>query len=192
MPPEPQVRSARRADAPHLAAFVDLASEGLARRIWAAVAEPGEDLLAVGIRRAERDDADFSWRNALMAELDGAVAGGVVGYRLDAPDGPDDDMPPLARPLVALERIAAGTWYVNVLATYPEMRRRGVAGALLAASVRRAGGEPLSLIVGDGNTAARAVYARHGFVERARRPVAGDGDWRGGSRDWVLMLREGG
>ena len=46
---------------------------------------------AVGTRRAARDEGAFSWRNAVIAELGGAVAGGLVAYRIgDAPEPLDD------------------------------------------------------------------------------------------------------
>jgi ribosomal protein S18 acetylase RimI-like enzyme len=186
--PEPRVRPATKADAVDMARFVDLASEGLARRFWAEMAEPGEDLFAVGARRAARDEGAFSWRNAWIAEVDGAVAGGLVGYRIgDAPE-PVEEAPPIARPLVALENEALGSWYVNVLATYAPLRGRGVATALLRQAAALAGGADLSLIVADGNVAARRLYSRFGFVERARRPIVREG-WESGSREWVLMLR---
>ena len=81
--------------------------------------------MAVGARRAARDEGAFSWRNAVIAELGGAVAGGLVAYRIGPDPEPLDDVPPLFRPLQALENRALGTHYVNVLATYPEFRRRG-------------------------------------------------------------------
>ena len=84
---ELRLRPARREDAADLARLVDLASEGLTSYIWAEMAEPGEDALAVGVRRAARDEGAFSWRNAVMAELDGSVAGGLVSYPIgDEPE----------------------------------------------------------------------------------------------------------
>ena len=189
--PEPAVRPATPADAADLARFVDLASEGLVRGFWAAMAEPGEDLHAVGARRAARDEGAFSWRNATIAEVDGAVAGGMVAYRIGDTAEPVDEVPPIARPLVELENAALGTWYVNVLATHAGFRRRGVAGALLRQAAQAAGWTGLSLIVADRNTSARRLYEGFGFVESARRPIVKEG-WECASRDWVLMLRQPG
>ena len=188
-PPEPRLRPATPADAADLARLVDLASEGLTRHFWARMAEPGEDVFAVGVRRAARDDGAFSWRNAVMAEIDGAVAGGLVTYRIgDAPE-PVDEAPPIAQPLLALENQALGTQYVNVIATYAPFRGRGVATALLREADRRdAGRAGLSLIVADANAVARRLYEGFGFAERARRPIVKD-DWLCDSTEWVLMLR---
>jgi ribosomal protein S18 acetylase RimI-like enzyme len=189
--PEPGIRPATPADAADLARFVDMASEGLARRFWAAAAEPGEDLIAVGARRAARDEGSFSWRNAVIAELGDRVAGGMVGYRIAEIPEPVEEAPAMARPLIELENEAPGTWYVNVLATYPWARGRGVASALLRHAAEAAEGAPLSLIVADGNAGARRLYEGFGFVERARRPIVDEG-CESASREWVLMLRASG
>jgi ribosomal protein S18 acetylase RimI-like enzyme len=189
--PEPAVRPATRADAADLARLVDLASEGLVRRFWAEMAEAGEDVFAVGERRAARDDGAFSCRNAWIAEVGGGVAGGMVGYRIGDVPEPVDEASPIARPLVALENQALGTWYVNVLATYAAFRGRGVATALLRQAEAMGGSAGLSLIVADGNRAARRLYERFGFVERSRRPIVKEG-WESASREWVLMLRPAG
>jgi ribosomal protein S18 acetylase RimI-like enzyme len=153
------------------------------------MAEAGEDVWEVGRRRAARDEGAFSWRNAVMAELDGAVAGGLVTYRIGQEPEPLDDLPPMFRAIQALENQALGSQYVNVLATYPAFRRRGVASALMAEADRRAAGATAtSLIVADRNATARRLYDALGFVERARTPIVKDG-WRCASDEWVLMTK---
>jgi ribosomal protein S18 acetylase RimI-like enzyme len=186
---EPSLRPATPADAADLARFVDMASEGLARLVWAGMAEPGEDLLAVGARRAARDEGAFSWRNATIAELGGRVAGGLVAYRIGPDPEPLDDVPPLFRPLQALENRAIGSHYVNVLATYPEFRRQGVGRRLLAEAERQAAGASgLSLIVADRNLRARRLYEAFGFRAVAEEPMVKDG-WTSEGSAWVLMLK---
>jgi ribosomal protein S18 acetylase RimI-like enzyme len=192
MPPEPpRLRPARREDAPDLARLVDLASEGLASYLWAEIAEPGEAPFDVGVRRAERDAGAFSWRNAVIAELGGAVAGGLVTYGIGEAPEPPEEQPPMFRPLQALENRALGTLYVNVLATYPALRGRGVGSRLLAEAERQAGRRNLSLIVADRNLTARRLYEAFGFVEIAREPMVKDG-WATASDAWVLMVRDAG
>ena len=187
LPEAPVIRPARREDAADLARCVDLASEGLVRLVWAELAEPGEDVMAVGARRAARDEGDFSWRNATIAAVEGRVAGGLVAYRIGAPE-PLDGLPPAFRPLQALENRVPGTYYVNVLATYPGFRGRGVGSRLLAEAERQSLGRGMSLIVADGNLRARRLYEAFGFREMAREAVVGEG-WTSRSRDWVLMVR---
>jgi ribosomal protein S18 acetylase RimI-like enzyme len=184
------LRPAVRADAAELARLVDLASEGLSSFLWAQMAEPGETAQEVGTRRAARDEGAFSWRNATIAGMDGAVAGALVAYRLGDEPEPVDDLPPLFQPLQALENAARGTHYINVLATYPAFRRRGVATRLLAAAAAEAAGSAgLSLIVADGNVSARRLYTGFGFRETARAPLVAAG-WTTESTAWVLMRRD--
>ena len=68
----------------------------------------------------------------------GLVAG-LIGYALpDQPEAIPETMPAMFVPLQELENLAPATWYVNVLAAYPEHRGRGYGGALLAVADRLA------------------------------------------------------
>lgn len=62
--------------------------------------------------------------------------------------------------------------YINNVAVSPEMRRQGVADALMAAFVRfgRAHLAFLTLEVRPSNDAAIALYTKHGFQPVGRRP----------------------
>ena len=71
------------------------------------------------------------------------------------------------------------------MAVVPDARGRGVGGALLSACLdhaRSRGWRALSLSVEDGNTAARALYERHGFRVTGRN---------GGSDTMVVDLARG-
>lgn len=183
------LRPARPGDAADLARLVELASEGLTSYLWARMAAPGEEPLAFGAARAARDEGAFSWRNAVIAEIGGAVAGGLVSYRIGEAPESLDALPAMFRPLQALENRAPGTQYVNVLATYPAFRRRGVAGALMAEAERLgADARGISLIVADRNAAALRLYEALGFAEAAREAMVKE-DWRSESTAWVLMLK---
>ena len=187
----PALRRAGPGDAPDLARLVDLAGEGLPAHFWAAMAEPGEAPLDVGIRRVAGGDGDFSWRNAVLAEIGGRVAGALLSYRIGEPS-PLERLPPVFRPLQALENRALGTHYVNVLATYPEFRRRGVASRLLAEAERWGrGARGLSLIVADRNHRARRLYEAFGFKEAGREAMVKEG-WQSSSSAWVLMVKPAG
>lgn len=189
MPPDAIVlRPARREDAAAIALLTDLASDGLAPHFWARIAEPGQTALAVGTERAARDEGSFSWRGAVIAEVDGSVAGGMICYPVGLEAVPLDDLPGVARPLQALENQALGCLYVNVLASFADFRRLGVARRLLAHAAERAGPAGTSLIVADSNEPALALYRRAGFVERAREPMVKE-DWPGSGTQWVLMVK---
>ena len=58
----------------------------------------------------------------------------MIGYPLaDEPEAVNyDEMPGMFVPLQQLEDLAPGTWYINVLACYPEYRGRGFGSGLLA------------------------------------------------------------
>ena len=188
----PPFRRARPDDAQGLAELVDFASEGLALYVWGKIAGPGGDPWAVGRERALRESGGFSYRNAVVLERDGRIAAGLIGYPLpDRPERIPDDMPPMFVPLQELESLAPGTWYVNVLAAYPEIRGQGLGTALLALADKLAADTDrrgLSLIVSDANTGARRLYERTGYREAGRRPKVKE-DWRNPGKDWVLLVK---
>lgn len=188
------IRDATVDDARHLAFLINLAGEGLPHTLWRQMAAPGEDPQAVGARRAARDEGSFSYRNARILDIDGSVAGMVLGYRLPDPYaiGDLDDYPAVVRPLVELESVVAGSWYINAIATYEEFRGRGVASALMRAcgeTAIRAGATKLSLIVASENRGAHALYLKLGYREIGSRPLV---TYRGGPEggQWLLMVRD--
>ncbi len=176
-------------DAQDLARLVNLAGEGLPLHLWAAMAGPGETGWDVGRQRALRDAGAFTWRNAVLAEAEGAVAGGLVTYRLAPDPQPLDGLPEAFQNLQALENLAPDSQYINVLAVYPAFRNRGIARVLLAEAARRGGGAPLSLIVADRNRPALSLYTAEGFAERARLPLRPPAGWSSDSAHWVLLTR---
>jgi ribosomal protein S18 acetylase RimI-like enzyme len=95
------------------------------------------------------------------------------------------------RPLVRLEAKAPGSWYVNVLATFPEFRRLGIGGQLLAIAEgkgRQEGAPSLSVMVGSWNAGAGRLYRSAGYSALASEPaVLFSGCPHKG--DWVLMVR---
>jgi ribosomal protein S18 acetylase RimI-like enzyme len=192
--PEPILRPARKSDAAALAILVDIAGEGMPAWLWSTLKEPGQSVLEFGRSRAARDSGAFSWRNTTVAEIDGEVAACLVDYRLADPydTGDLDDLPAVVRPLVVLESEAPGSWYVNVLATFPEFRGQGLGARLLAlaeARGRAAGAGALSIIVAGENSGAVRLYTRSGYRETARATlVQYTGCAHGG--DWLLMVKE--
>src|SRR5262244_1027965 len=128
----PPFRQATPDDAAALADLVEFASEGLALQVWSKIAGPGGDAWAIGRERARRETGSFSYRNAVVAEAGGGIAAGLIGYpQPDQPEAIAPDMPLMFVPLQELENLAAGSWYVNVLAAYPERRGHGLGTALL-------------------------------------------------------------
>lgn len=193
MSSEIQYRPARLRDCAALAILIDIAGEGLPAVLWRGLKAHGQSVLEFGRHRAQREEGGFSYRNAYMAELDGEIAGTLIGYPLDDPYELDglDEVPEMVRPLIKLEAEAPGSWYVNVLATFPEFRRRGVGEGLLALADRKAeetAAPSLSIIVGSWNEEATRLYRRRGYAETARQEALPAAEWaqRG---DWILMVK---
>lgn len=186
-------RAATKADASALAVLVDIAGEGLPAHLWGALKAPGQSILEVGRERAAREKGGFSYRNAIVAEVGGEIAACLVGYRLDDPYdlGNLAEIPELVRPLVLLEAKAPGSWYVNVLATFPEFRRQGIGMELLAIAEQRAladGAGTLSVIVAGENERAARLYQRAGFATAAREKVVPFPGYNHAG-DWVLLTK---
>lgn len=186
------IRDARPSDADHLVRFINMAADNLPLHFWKKSAAPGVDPIAYGRERAARDAGSFSYRNAWLAEVEGQVAACLLGYpTADAPEPIDPGTPAIFVPLLELEALAPGSWYLNVLATYPQFRGRGLGSALLAkaeAVTRSAGRSSISLIAEDTHQDALRLYRAKGFTEIARRPVVKD-DWPVEAREWILFLK---
>ncbi len=186
-------RTATPDDAPAMAELVNIAGEGLAAYQWERLAEPGETAWDVGRQRARRETGGFSYRNTVLVDIDREVVAALIGYPLaDDPEPTDlSELPPMFVPLQELEDTVPGTWYVNVLAAFPEHRGNGYGTALLEladAMAREAGCRGMSLIVSDANAGARRLYERLGYIERDAKPMVKD-DWRNPGRNWVLLVK---
>jgi ribosomal protein S18 acetylase RimI-like enzyme len=189
---ESPFRYTTTADASAMADLVHFASEGLALYLWTTAAPPGVDPWSIGRERAAREAGAFSYRNTVVAEAEGRVAAALIGYPIaDTPEPMPANPPPIVVPLEELEQLAPGTWYVNVLAAYPEQRGKGWGMALLGLAERFAHATArrgVSIIVADSNTGARRLYERCGYRELARRPMVKNG-WQHPGTHFVLLTK---
>jgi len=188
------IRDAARSDCAKLAQLINYAGEGLPLYLWRQMAGSGDDPWEIGRERAARDSGSFSYRNSIVAEVDGEIAGALVGYPVaDEPEPVDPvNTPAMFTPLIELENLAAGTWYVNAVAAFPDARGLGVGTELMQWAERRAdelGLRAVSLIVSDANRGARRLYERLGYEESASRPMVKE-QWRNGGENWVLMIKD--
>lgn len=186
-------RDAATTDSNALARLIDLAGGGLPMYLWRQMAGAGEDPWEIGRQRAARDTGGFSYRNSVVAEIDGKVIGALVGYPVaEEPEAIDvDNTPPMFVPLRELENLAPGTWYVNSVAVFPDARGLSVGSKLLEYAERTAnelGLRGMSLIVSDANRGARRLYERLGYREVARQPMVKE-QWQSPGENWVLMIR---
>jgi ribosomal protein S18 acetylase RimI-like enzyme len=166
-----EFRPAVREDCEHIARLYRISSDGVADYIWTRLAEEGEDILAVGQRRYEREDTAFSYQNCHVAESDGAVVGMLSAFPLYAdPDEHESD--PVLAPYSELEEDAS--FYVCGVAMYPQYRGMGGGSHFMALAEQLAekrGLTKFSLIVFEQNSGALRLYERLGYSEVARRPV---------------------
>jgi ribosomal protein S18 acetylase RimI-like enzyme len=171
---EPPLRWARKGDSRRVAELMNVAGHGLPAYVWSLSAEDGQEPIDVGAARAAREDGNFSYRNAVVAEEDGEVVALLLAYRLpEAGEAADlEEVPELLRPLVELELLAPGTFYVNGLATLPGYEGRGLGSRLLNVATDLAvqsGCEELSIEVFEQNEGAVRLYERHGCRTVDRR-----------------------
>jgi ribosomal protein S18 acetylase RimI-like enzyme len=187
------IRPARRDDAEHIARLTNIAGEDIPKHQWLQAISPSGNWLRAGTQRAARDEGNFSWRNAWIAEYCGEVSGMLLGYPLPDPYPLEDiaTVPRIVRPLVELEAEAPGSWYVNALATYPTFRDRGIGSALLATAeqqARKGGCRTLSLIVAEHNEGAVVLYARNGYCVAGRRGIVPFQGFRH-TGEWLLLRK---
>lgn len=186
------IRRARASDAAHLVRFINMAADDLPLHFWRKTVGPEGDPWALGQERAARETGNFSYRNAWLAEVDGAVGACLLGYAAEETPGPiDPDTPPIFVPLLELEALAPGSWYLNVLATYAAFRGKGLGSALLAqadAIAAASGHHSISLIAADTHQDALRLYSAKGFRQIARRPVV-KGDWAVDASEWILFTK---
>lgn len=189
----PPYRRATPADAAAMAELVNMAGEGIPLHVWTRMAETGQSPWEIGQERARRETGAFSYRNAIVREQDGEVVACLVGYALEAASAPVDysEIPPMFVPMQQLEDMVPGTWYVNVLASYPDHRGKGYGHGLLdiaEAIAADLGLHGMSIIVADSNVGARRLYERQGYSERASRPMVKE-EWQNPGSRWVLLVK---
>lgn len=186
------IRPATASDADHLVRFINMAADDLPLHFWRKSVGAEGDAIAYGRERAARETGGFSYRNAWLLESGGDIAACLLGYPAEKSPAPiDPDTPAIFVPLLELEALAPGSWYLNVLATYEAHRGKGCGAALLAQAERNAvaaGCPDISLIAADTHAAARRLYAAQGYREVARRPVVKQ-DWQVDASEWILMVK---
>ena len=119
---------------------------------------------------AANEETIYSYKNTIVAEIDGKVAGAMCAY-----DGADYQR--LKQPIVdalgedcgfaRMKETEAGEFYLDSVGVLPEYRGRGIATRLFDAQCKRAtslGYKVAGLIVDIDKPQAEALYARLGFV----------------------------
>lgn len=145
----------------------------------------GTDHHSVLAAVAQADATQYSWRYALIAEVDGSVAGAIVGY-----DGAELEKLRAGTFAIIREHIGrvptipneteAGEYYLDSVGVETEYRGCGVGRALVAALCEKAfseGHERVGLIVDSSNPKAERLYSSLGFERVDTRLFFGHQMW---------------
>lgn len=185
------IRPATISDCADLVILDDIAGRGLASYLWqCAVAEgEGDNALEIGHERYLNTDKVGNWTDATVAEVNGAIAGAAVGFLMPS----DVVFPSADNAIVAsLHRLiqrAAGSWYIDILAVYSRVGRQGIARALLADQIARAGTHAVCVVTNNDNTQALALYRGAGFFDKGRQAFVGFNDHHT-TEHWLMLRRE--
>ncbi len=187
---ETPFRLADRNDAEALAELVNFAGEGLPYHIWSELADDGQDPWEIG-RKRQAEKAEKA--QIVVVDLGKGAIAGLTGYAIGADPKPiGEEMPAMFRPLQELENQALNSWYVNVLACYPDHRGEGYGTRLLEIAEQIAAAsrlEKMSVIVAGNNAGAKRLYEKQGYQEIARRPCISNG-WQTDTKEWVLLIKD--
>ncbi len=171
------VREAKIEDAPLIAWTVAeaIGTETLERYC-------GNDGLAVLETLARAEVSQYSFRNALVAEIDGVPAGAIVGY-----DGALlRELRPITFALIRgktgkvleiEEETQPGEFYLDSVGVRPEFRGLGVGRELILKMCERAfssGHDKVGLLVDAENPRAEKLYTALGFVRVAEKRFCGN------------------
>lgn len=141
----------------------------------------GENYLEVLSAVARAENTQYSWVNAIVAECDGKIVGGVVGY-----DGAL--LKPLRKGTLDIIRQLVGRapsipnetddseYYLDSVAVHEDFRGRGIGKLLVEAFCNKAfdaGAQRVGLIVDVENPDAQKVYTSVGFRAVGQRMFFG-------------------
>lgn len=171
------LRAAKRSDAADLAILDNIAAHGLSAWFWQDAVKQGKagDAYSFGRARFQDDASVYGWKNSVVAEKDGVIAGSACGYVMPEPDEDVEAVKTNAKPFVPvfeLFSLAVSEWFVDSLAVYENARRQGIGSLLLDNSLKHCREKRInraSLVVEDSNGSAVALYGSRGFRERDRR-----------------------
>jgi ribosomal protein S18 acetylase RimI-like enzyme len=173
---KPPFRRAQKEDCYRIAELFSMSSGGVADYVWSTLDYPGLTILEIGEQRYAREDTDFSYRNCVVADIDGDVAGMLVSFQI-AEDQAAAPQPPGAGPdvLAPYRNLEVpGSYYICGLALLPQYQSQGLGGRFLEIAkglARERGCPELSLLVFEQNIGAVRLYERQGFKVIDRRPV---------------------
>ena len=179
--PKISIRAAGREDAAAIAEVVAMAiGDEVALHDYC-----GENYLGVLTEVAQTDGTQYCWRNTRVAEVDGIVAGAIVGY-----DGAllgtlregtfGVVRKHIGRTPTIPNETEAGEYYLDSVGVFTKFRGVGVGRALLKAMRDKAfaeGHQRVGLIVDTDNPQAERLYTAIGFSRVGTRKFFGHQMW---------------
>ncbi|MEK1896940.1 MAG: GNAT family N-acetyltransferase [Rhizobium sp.] len=186
------LRPAAREDATELALLTDIASHGFATWLWLTELGSGsgsDTPMERGRQKLRGDDGQGNWRDAVIAEAYGEIAGAAIGYGLDEGIRNIQADRPALKPVIDLQQRVIGSWFIGTLGVYSHLRGIGIGRRLLEDQIERAKTAPVSLITASYNEAALSLYKNNGFSETARADAVAFFE-NGRKHEWVLLTRD--
>ena len=145
----------------------------------------GDEYMAVLAEIARNEATQYSWQYAIVAEVDGAVAGAVVGYDgallQSLREGTFDVLRRcIGRTPNIVDETEAGEYYLDSVGVLPQYRGLGIGRALVEAfcsKVFAEGHNCVGLIVDFENPNAEKLYTSVGFKRINTRPFFNHQMW---------------
>ncbi len=190
------LRKATINDAAELLIIDNMSSHGMSLTFWMDAVQRGlaDDPLIFARERFSDPQSAFGWSNAMVAEMDGRIAGAVTGYEMPEPDEETEAIKrnfPGFAPVFDLFSEAVEDWFIDSLGVYPEHRGKAIAARLLDRCLetgQQSGLKKVSPVVEDGNESALKVYEKLRFTVRHTLPYV-PGEKESPSQNWLLLTR---
>ncbi|EPE98556.1 GNAT family N-acetyltransferase [Rhizobium grahamii] len=185
------LRPAAREDATELALLTDIASHGFASWLWLSELGNGgcDTPMERGRQKLRGDQGQGNWSDAVIAEAYGEIAGAAIGFGLDEGIRNIQADRPALKPVIDLQKMVLGSWFIATLGVYSHLRGIGIGRRLLEDQIERAEDAPVSLITADYNEAALSLYKKNEFSEAARADAVAFFE-NGRKHEWVLLTRD--
>jgi ribosomal protein S18 acetylase RimI-like enzyme len=171
-----EIRQATIDDCRSIAELALIAGDGIPAWFWEQDRKNGQQLLDVGMQNLKSESENFSYRNVHVAEVENSVAGMILAYRLPDKDKADniESYPEFIRSAIELEQCVPGSFYINMLATYPKYRNISIGTSLMGIIddlAEQADSDLISVQVFEQNLRAVRLYKRLGYEVVETRPV---------------------
>lgn len=173
---DPTYRWATPDDLPTVALLYDMANEGLIADVWGKEAKEGETWVDVCCRYMMQEQSEISYKNTIVAEVDGKVVGALIFFPLADPMPKIDfaQIPAHMRSFFELKDMVPGSLFIRDIGVFPEYRGRRIATTMLNIAFNlgfQAGFKTGSVIVHETNVKQLAHYYKRGMKLVASRPA---------------------